>query len=132
MTSPAPAAVPSEEEIARVVDADSWRHLDEARSTVVEPFIEAMERCVEPSLVTARAVLALFDAAIRERDGWVTHWQTKCQATRALELAAEARALAAEAALAAARAEYQSLRAVYDASLEVWGQHAAAIRAQGE
>jgi len=94
------------------------------------------------SLPAARAILALFAPILAERDGWVTHWQTKCQATRTLELAAEARALAAEAALAAERERCAKIAEKVGQCANTSGRGqaderfaediATAIRAQGE
>ena len=52
------------------------------------------------ALSTLSRELAEARAERDERDRWVTHWQTKCQATRSEELKALARAESAEAASA--------------------------------
>jgi hypothetical protein len=94
----APAAMPGEEDVARAAYEAICGCYGTRPNWDDEPAeVKAVHRA------QARAILDLFAPILAERDGWVTHWQTKCQATRTLELAAEARALAAEAALAAER-----------------------------
>jgi len=83
MTSPSPASVPTE---AEPEHAPCWMSGPQADAWAAG--FNAAHRALAP-------ILAEKEREIRERDDWVTHWQTKCQATRALELAAEA-TLAAE------------------------------------
>lgn len=89
---PAPAGMPGVEDVARLVE-DAQNALlsgPEAAAAVLDLFAPLAQ---ENERLKAR---------LAERDGWVTHWQTKCQATNALLQEEKARATTAEARVAQA------------------------------
>jgi hypothetical protein len=98
MTSPTGAGMPSAEAIEDEIRPMSYEGAD-------------LTECVERIRALFVSAFEAKEREIAKLDEWLTHWQTKCQATRGVQLEETARADAAEAKLAQAVEANAKLRA---------------------
>jgi hypothetical protein len=100
---------------------ENWKEFDRKY-----PGVKWLRDARDATLATppaSEAVIASLKAEIAKRDEWVTHWQTKCAATRALVTAAEAQVATLAAALEAEVRRSDYLRVQRD-GLAIWASSA--------